>query len=85
VNQSISKNFSSSLIILSSLQTSNPIGSPFSLNEYVPVTPSWIDMFGDYVITVNVRTTPVCFLIRSKETADSYRKYFDILWKQSVK
>lgn len=48
-------------------------------------TPAWIDIFQDYVVTINVHGNPVCFLIKSKESAESYKKYFDILWKQSVK
>lgn len=46
-------------------------------------TPAWIDIFGDYVATLNVHGVPVVFLIKDKESADSYRKYFEILWKQS--
>jgi hypothetical protein len=47
-------------------------------------TPAWIDVFKDYVITINVHGTPVCFLIRNKESADSYKKYFHLLWKQAT-
>lgn len=48
-------------------------------------TPAWIDIFKDYVATVNVHGIPICFLIKNTETADSYRKYFDIIWKQTAK
>lgn len=48
-------------------------------------TPAWIDIFGDYVVTINVHGEPLCFLIRNKETADSYRKYFEMIWKQASK
>lgn len=48
-------------------------------------TPSWIVIFGDSVTTLNVHDIPVCFLIRGNETAESYRKYFDIIWKQAAK
>jgi sugar-specific transcriptional regulator TrmB len=48
-------------------------------------TPAWIDIFKDYVVTINVHGTPVCFLIKNKESADSYKKHFEILWKQSKK
>ncbi len=48
-------------------------------------TPAWIDVFKDYVVTINVHGEPICFLIKNKESADSYKKYFDILWKQSEK
>ena len=46
-------------------------------------TPSWIDIFKDYVVTINVHGDPVCFLIKNKESAESYKKYFEIIWKQS--
>jgi len=46
-------------------------------------TPAWIDIFQDYVVTINVHTEPICFLIKNKETADSYRKYFELLWEQA--
>ncbi len=46
-------------------------------------TPAWIDIFKDYVVTINVHGSPVCFLIKSKESAESYKKYFEILWGQS--
>ena len=48
-------------------------------------TPAWIDIFGDYIASINVHGTPVIFLIRNKETADSYRKYFEIIWGQAEK
>ncbi len=48
-------------------------------------TPAWIDVFKDYVVTINVHGTPVCFLIKDKESAESYLKYFEILWAQSEK
>jgi len=48
-------------------------------------TPAWIDIFKDYIITINVHGMPFCFLVRNKESADSYRKYFEIIWKQSVR
>ena len=46
-------------------------------------TPAWIDIFKDYVVTINVHGNPICFLIKNKESAESYRKYFEMLWKQA--
>lgn len=46
-------------------------------------TPAWIDIFKDCVVTINVHGIPVCFLIKSKESADSYKAYFEYIWKQS--
>lgn len=48
-------------------------------------TPAWIDIFQDYVVTINVHGVPICFLIKNKESADSYRKWFELLWKIAKK
>jgi HTH-type transcriptional regulator, sugar sensing transcriptional regulator len=48
-------------------------------------TPAWIDIFKEYVVTINVHGEPICFLIKNKESADSYRKYFEVMWKQAKK
>jgi len=48
-------------------------------------TPAWIDIFNDYVVTINVHGEPICFLIKNKESADSYKEYFELIWKQSSK
>lgn len=47
-------------------------------------TPAWIDIFKDYVITINIHGNPICFLIRDKESANSYKKYFEVMWKTAV-
>ena len=46
-------------------------------------TPVWVHVFKDYVATINVQGNPICFLLKNKEAAESYRKYFDVIWKQS--
>lgn len=48
-------------------------------------TPAWIDIFKDYVVTINVHGEPICFLIKNKETAESYKKYFEMIWEMSIK
>jgi sugar-specific transcriptional regulator TrmB len=48
-------------------------------------TPAWVDIFQDYVININVESTPVCFLMKNKASAESYKKYFEIMWKQAKK
>ena len=48
-------------------------------------TPAWIDIFHDYVATLNIYGEPVCFLIKDKNSAESYRQYFDMIWKQAKK
>ncbi|HIH10617.1 TPA: TrmB family transcriptional regulator [Candidatus Woesearchaeota archaeon] len=54
--------------------------------RYLPAeleTPAWVVIFKDYVTTINVHQTPLCFLIRNNESADTYRKYFHFLWSKS--
>ncbi|MFC1801366.1 helix-turn-helix domain-containing protein [Nanoarchaeota archaeon] len=46
-------------------------------------TPAWIVIFNDFVVTINVHGEPTCFLIEDKNSAESYKKYFEILWKQA--
>lgn len=46
-------------------------------------TPTWIVIFNDYVVTLNSHGSPVCFLIKNRESAESYMKYFEYIWKQS--
>ncbi len=47
------------------------------------VSPNWIDVFPDAVLFVMVLTTPIAFVVRDKELANSFRSYFEILWKNS--
>ncbi len=48
-------------------------------------SPSWVDIFKDYVVTIDVHGVPICFLIKNKESAASHKNYFEILWKQAEK
>jgi sugar-specific transcriptional regulator TrmB len=48
-------------------------------------TPAWLDIYRDYVVTMDAHSTPVCFLIKNKESAESYMQYFEMVWKQSAK
>lgn len=48
-------------------------------------TPAWIDIFQNYVVTINVSGEPVCFLIEDKVTKESYEQYFNIMWEQAEK
>lgn len=47
--------------------------------------PAWIDVFGDYVVTINVHGDPICFLIKDKISHDSYLKYFETIWNRASK
>lgn|SRR3989338_3168932 len=45
------------------------------------VTPAWINIFGDYVATFNLTEETVVFLIKNRKIANSYRQYFDLMWR----
>jgi len=50
--------------------------------RYLPqMTPSAINIYGDKVLIAQWTEKPVAFVIRNKETADSYRAYFRTLWR----
>ena len=46
-------------------------------------TPAWIDIFEDYVATINIQGNPLVFLMRDKSSAESYKKHFELMWKNS--
>jgi HTH-type transcriptional regulator, sugar sensing transcriptional regulator len=47
-------------------------------------SPAVINIYGDRVANVLWKNNnPLCFLLINKDIADSYRKYFDYLWKSS--
>jgi HTH-type transcriptional regulator, sugar sensing transcriptional regulator len=48
-------------------------------------TPALIEIFDDYVATMIVVPKPIIFLIKSKEAAESYLQYFNLMWKQARK
>lgn len=45
------------------------------------VTPAWITIFDDYVATFNLAEKPIVFLIKDKKIANSYKEYFQLMWK----
>ena len=53
--------------------------------KYMPsglVTPTWIDVYKDKVLEVTVlEDKPIAVLTRSKTVADSFRAYFETMWK----
>ncbi len=54
---------------------------------YLPnklVSPNWIDIFPDAVLFVMVLKNPIAFVVRDTELANSFRSYFDIMWKNST-
>jgi len=54
---------------------------------YLPnklVSPNWIDIFPSAVLFVMVLNNPIAFVVRDTELANSFRSYFDIMWKNST-
>lgn len=47
-------------------------------------SPHWIDIFPDAVLFVIVLQSPIGFVVRDLELANSFRSYFDIMWKNST-
>ncbi|NQU78529.1 hypothetical protein HQ545_02045 [Candidatus Woesearchaeota archaeon] len=47
------------------------------------VSPNWIDVFPDAVLFVMVLKNPIAFVVRDTELANSFKSYFDIMWKNS--
>jgi sugar-specific transcriptional regulator TrmB len=52
--------------------------------RYLPdsyLSPSTTFIYGDKVVIINWSPDPVAFLMRSRQVADSYKSFFEILWK----
>ena len=48
--------------------------------------PAVINIYGDRVVNLLWKEEyPICFMLINKDISDSYRKYFEILWKISKK
>ncbi len=55
--------------------------------RYLPnnlVSPNWIDIFPNAVLFVMVLNNPITFVVRDTELANSFRSYFEIMWKNST-
>jgi len=49
------------------------------------VSPNWIDIFSEAIMfTVIIGSEPISFVIRSKELANSFKAYFEIIWNTST-
>lgn len=47
-------------------------------------TPAIVNIYGDRVVTVLWKgDEPICFMLINKEIADSYRKWFELMWNIS--
>ncbi len=58
-------------------------------NKYLPeniITPAFLIIFnnvvGNIIVTENQKT---CIVIQNKEVAESYKKYFEMLWKNGIR
>ncbi len=52
--------------------------------RYLPgnfMTPSWVSMYGDVILLGVMDENPLAIFIKNKRIADSYRNYFEIMWK----
>ena len=47
-------------------------------------SPNWIDIFPEAVMITIIIEEPIVFLIRNKEIANSFRAYFEIMWKTAA-
>lgn len=47
-------------------------------------SPNWIDIFPEAVLFVMILKTPIAFVVRDKELANSFRAYFNIMWQNSA-
>ena len=52
--------------------------------KYLPegfCVPAWVDVFGDYVVIFSMDSTPTANLIHDRTIANSFRAYFEMIWK----
>lgn len=52
--------------------------------KYLPhTTPTEVNIWGDYTMIIILKAEPIVILIKDKETAESFKSYFNALWKLS--
>ena len=44
-----------------------------------------INIWGDYTMIIILKEEPIIILIKDKETAKSFKSYFDFLWELAKK
>ncbi len=47
------------------------------------LTPTWVDIFTDYVVLFEIGDSPRAVLIKDPDMAESFKHYFTFIWKQS--
>jgi len=55
--------------------------SLFQVRHMVQTTPSEINVWADHVMIVILTKNPTVILVKNKKVADSFRNYFDMMWK----
>jgi sugar-specific transcriptional regulator TrmB len=56
--------------------------------RYLPsdlVSPNWIDVYNDAILIGIVLKEPLALVIKDKDLANSFKSYFDLMWKISKK
>ena len=82
----ISKKISMEIIYNADAREFGEIRKKMKLTEvrYLPKrlsSPNWIDIFPKAVVFVVLLKTPIAFVVRDEELANSFRNYFNIMWK----
>lgn len=55
-------------------------------SKYLKIsTPAAINIYKDYTIIAILNEEPITFIIRNKETTDSFKEYFKIMWQMAEK
>jgi sugar-specific transcriptional regulator TrmB len=60
---------------------------PYTRVKVLPeenMTPSEVEIYGDKTAIILWGEKPMAFVIENKEVADSFRKYFNLMWEQDV-
>ncbi|NIO23280.1 MAG: hypothetical protein GTN38_04615 [Candidatus Aenigmarchaeota archaeon] len=60
---------------------------PYTKVKVLPeenMTPSEVEIYGDKTAIILWGEKPMAFVIENKEVADSFRKYFNLMWEQDV-
>lgn len=60
---------------------------PYTKVKYLPLagpTHAWVEIYGDTIAIAIKHETPMSIVINNKYVAESFKTYFDILWKVSL-
>jgi sugar-specific transcriptional regulator TrmB len=48
------------------------------------ITPAWIEIFKESVAIIIISDNPLTFVIKNKEAVDSFKTYFNMMWKTAI-